>query len=94
MRGRLNIAALAAMAIVAGTYRTQPPLLRDGTRTRRDDESAGPDLTTRDELELDLYRAEEAFAAARTPGARRKARRKVEAIRARLAPPSTEEPHG
>lgn len=72
-------AMIASLGLLTGAYLDAPPA--------RDTPQA-PDpfdgLTHHDRLELDLYHAEKRLADARTPGARRKARRAVEAIRAQL----------
>lgn len=51
-------------------------------------------LSPRERLEMDLIHAEEQVALARTPGGRRKARRKVDAIAARLRSTRGEEHDG
>lgn len=87
MRHR-NMNSLLALSIL-GAMTADPgpaPMLKDGPPRRRRPEPEPDSLqqSSRERLEIDLRHAEEALDRAATPGARRKAQRKVDAIRSRL----------
>lgn len=80
-----NLAALAAALSVVGAVPQGTPHfgMRGSYGSRRRRRRAGEGVT-QEQVEKDLLRAEVALAAAGTPGARRKAQRKVDALRALL----------
>ncbi len=73
----LAAALLVGMLSASEDFHASPPPLPR-------QKPVGPDLTAFELLEWDLLHAEEALDRARTPGARRKAQRKVNALRAQL----------
>lgn len=86
-QGRLLMAAMLSLSlgVPLGSFGPIAPRFPDLDPDPYPPDSPPP-LSARDRLELDLYHAEEQLAAARTPGAKRKAMRKVASLRTMLDP--------